>query len=124
MRRTTLGTMNIRNKNRIPAKEKRDDKALVRPRSSIGVGNRLSNAAGPRLSGARPKTSFGSSRFVYILFYLVYNCVILVVPSWFKIGKTVFKTIDISYLYNIVYSYYKLNKSFSNCFVLRAMSND
>jgi hypothetical protein len=61
MRRNTLGTMNIGNKSRVPAKEKRDEK--VRPRSSFGVGGRLSNP-GPRLSGARPKTSFGSSRFV------------------------------------------------------------
>ncbi|CAB4023874.1 kinetochore NDC80 homolog [Paramuricea clavata] len=59
MRRTTLGTMNIGNKSRVPAKDKRDEK--VRPRSSFGVGGRLSNP-GPRLSGARPKTSFGSSR--------------------------------------------------------------
>jgi hypothetical protein len=63
MRRTTLGTMNIGNKSRIPAKEKRDEKGVARSRSSFGVGGRLSNA-GPRLSGMRPKTSFGSSRFV------------------------------------------------------------
>ena len=61
MRRTTLGTMNIGNKSRIPAKEKRDEKSVGRSRSSFGVGGRLSNA-GPRLSGIRPKTSFGSSR--------------------------------------------------------------
>ena len=65
MRRTTLGTMNIGNKSRVPAKEK----AVVRPRSSFGLGGRLSNP-GPRTSGAaRPKTSFGSSRLanVFIL---------------------------------------------------------
>ena len=63
MRRTTLGTMNIGNKSRIPAREKRDEKAMPRSRSSFGVGGRLSNA-GARMSGARPKTSFGSSRLV------------------------------------------------------------
>ncbi|XP_028409800.1 kinetochore protein NDC80 homolog [Dendronephthya gigantea] len=57
MRRATLGTMNIGNKTRIPTKEK----GAVRSRSSLGLGGRFSNS-GPRTSGARPKTSFGSSR--------------------------------------------------------------
>lgn len=54
MRRTALGS--ISNKGRIPQKEK----AVVRPRSSLGVGGRLS--AGSKLAtGSRPKTSFGST---------------------------------------------------------------
>ena len=53
MRRSTLGSTNKANKRQSTSKE-------VRPRSSFGVGPRTSGAA------ARPKASFGSSRYVLL----------------------------------------------------------